>query len=136
MSAPLDFSSKEFIGKLSRNAVAKGKEDAFACEALASTAMRTEEAVFNEVAAVKDNASEEEGAEVEADEGDIVQAINTMIAKTQLTGIYNRDQRNRELQKIRRYYSKIKELLSTEEYRGLKSSRAEKRTYVTPPVTS
>ena len=65
-----------------------------------------------------------------------VQAINTMIAKTQLTGIYNGDQRNRELQKIRRYYSQIKELLRTEEYRGLKSTRAEKRTYVTPPVTS
>ena len=56
VSAPLDFSSKEFIGKLHRNAVAKGKEDACACEALAITAKRAEEAVFNGVAAVEDNA--------------------------------------------------------------------------------
>ena len=69
----------EFNSKARKNAAAAGKEEAIACGALDTAAGRTEEMVFNGVAAECCNASEADAEaeaelelemEMEADEGD------------------------------------------------------------------
>ena len=66
----ISFNSVKFLSKFEIKAVAKGKAEDFACDTLAIAAERTDEEIFNGVAAVEVNASD--NAEVETDEGDTV----------------------------------------------------------------